>query len=752
MPLFRVHDGDEPMADPPPSSPKSSSRWPSMQSFSFSSGRHNRFDDDETQISDSASTPKLSPKWPSMQSLSFSSGKRGKSLRDLMSSNQLSVKSLLSHMSADSLNNVIIPRVQFEDRAWRVAKFDYCFAALFLIGFIAHIACGAKIIHSQNSFSNATGTYITLALKAEYDACLVALADLQNTSTSGRRLLPFTEFTEAGPSLGDVFPNYEYVNSNLLDNYHRSSLLRFLQTSALDEDGTNPVDDCTTLWCVIGETPRVTVATFIGAVLIGVCWLASMRWKPQYSAWFAALWSPVMYVSVAIALITRTEGTTMLSALFFATAVILVFVLAAAHESIKATGEHLRIAAAVLLQNAYMFRAIAVVLVVLCIFLAWHWSVTMRSVDIIEFTVAASCEPTTPAYVESMLIYLFLFMVWFISFCNSQKLVIVSMCVGSWFLQQPIRPRLPDFSALRAGYSTSFGTIAGGCLVTEFVDYIVERGGSNFWWLDPLGYIIRPLKFAFGRCVTPFTRFSMIAHAFTGEGFGPAAYRSAKLLRRNFTNAYVADRILIAGVRTGTNAFSIALGLVVWARIDAINGWNSLRNSPNGDGVFGGVPGLLLFVCLASYLTRRPLLGLMMLALVNDTLLAWLNGTVQLFAPMAGVFVACLASVIIGFQGDCVLNTIDTIFMCYAIVEDTGMSTPVDGTREDAHLYADSMPATINPDQPHGQQQRQQQRPSQGGRPSRGARSRESQTDDEGESGSQDSTSNPRAKESFHSH
>lgn len=139
------------------------------------------------------------------------------------------------------------------------------------------------------------------------------------------------------------------------------------------------------------------------------------------------------------------------------------------------------------------------------------------------------------------------------------------------------------------------------------------------------------------------------------------------------------DRVAVTVVRTASNFLAISIGLVVWAWIDNLHDFNTLSDVVD---LFGGLFGALAFILAYLYLTYRPIMSILLITLINNEIAGWFTVTGESFVPLASLFVACIAAIILQFQGSLLLAAVDTVFIAHAINRSNGTQADTSDGRE----------------------------------------------------------------------
>lgn len=272
------------------------------------------------------------------------------------------------------------------------------------------------------------------------------------------------------------------------------------------------------------------------------------------------------------------------------------------------------------------------------------------------------------------------FLLWAINFCDMAKLLITAMSVGSYFFGQWESGN--PMAALKVALTTSVGTISASALVTALVEWIVYEATSTFWWLNPVDCVLYCILTCFRSVIMAYTRFLVVAHSFSGDGFGKSGMNMFKIMTRNFTGAYVNDRIGVMVVHLGSTIFALCIAFASWQWVESAVGVSLLSEVIPEIAASGGFA-LLGFFFFFIVLLRNPVPTLMVVILFERSIYVPLEGIDPTLAslvvgPFVALFLGSIAGIVFRFQGDVVLHAIDTLFLCSAIGPMSGSDLPAE--------------------------------------------------------------------------
>ena len=269
---------------------------------------------------------------------------------------------------------------------------------------------------------------------------------------------------------------------------------------------------------------------------------------------------------------------------------------------------------------------------------------------------------------------------WVLFFANGARLVAVSTSAVTWFFHSddPTKLANPAQQGAKWAFTSSFGTIALGSLLVALSYQIKKSAQSRVAWGHPIGCALKFFFHYLHKCIEALTKFCLIVHVFTGEPFCKSVTSTFNLLKRRFASAIIVDMAAEDCLRLGAYTFSIMLGCIAWAWADSLCETETLKAS-----TWAASNGVLLYVLLALFglLTYYPMLTLFMVSLVapfvssnhfanyyaNEEAVSMAK---QATPPMVAMFIGALCHIIFGFMAKVLLDTVDTVFLCWAIDKD----------------------------------------------------------------------------------
>jgi len=285
--------------------------------------------------------------------------------------------------------------------------------------------------------------------------------------------------------------------------------------------------------------------------------------------------------------------------------------------------------------------------------------------------VSDGCNYEYPDFIGGVSIYMSLAYLWTIFLFHKMRLSVIATIIGSWHFHPGDKPGI--LTALWNTTTTSFGTLSVSALISTVAEKICRMYQQPCWqsWLGPAFFVTAPLQLLlciFGTCVGTIikmlTKHAVILHVWTGLSFIGSAKKVKNILSRHFKGGFVTEVTSQSVLKLASFAFSIGIGMLAWLWFD--DKFNIQTISGDGSSIFA-------FAILGIFLLWFPILGLYIIIFLDKILRDGAWGDDKLWIPpMAGIFIGCLAMMFFMFISEIFLDTIDTLFLAFAVDKDNG--------------------------------------------------------------------------------
>mmetsp|Transcript_3733 Transcript_3733/g.4809 ORF Transcript_3733/g.4809 Transcript_3733/m.4809 type:complete len:277 (+) Transcript_3733:2-832(+) len=240
------------------------------------------------------------------------------------------------------------------------------------------------------------------------------------------------------------------------------------------------------------------------------------------------------------------------------------------------------------------------------------------------------------------------------------------------------------------------------------------------WWKSCLGCcccVTLPIHIiscmfgmAFQMMVKMFSKFALILHVFTGLPFFASGRKMVKIMSRHFKGGFITELTSQSVLNLGCYVFSIGISLLAWFWFDKTFGTTTLTSGLNAM--------LILWLIIGLFNLWYPVLGIYVIIIVNrflvqfektklesrnnsnahtddDNDLSFLSSTQSTqhlwVAPLAAIFVGCVAMLCFTYIAGIFMDTVDVLFICYAIDKDNN----VDLAESEMGILLKAMPEGI---------------------------------------------------------
>ena len=345
----------------------------------------------------------------------------------------------------------------------------------------------------------------------------------------------------------------------------------------------------------------------------------------------------------------------------------------------------------------------------------------------------STCSFESPSWVIDCYNFMMFAWLWAVLFYSQVRLSIIAQVVGSWHFHPDDMPSVP--TAVFNSVTKSLGTIAFSSFITTIIERIKKASEVKWYYytgpqvsgifgrpaLDSssiagveenarffhLQYLCSPIinnkyphriftfhisqcclfaplllvscavKFCLETCMKMLTKFTLIIHVFTGLNFMDSAKKCFNIMSRHFENGFITDYASVSVLKLGSFVFSMAVTMSCWAWLDDVYHWQTL---PQSAGETLDVVIFYLWFFNMLFNLWYPVLGIFLIIVANNILAHWLrdeNGHVYgqnvWVAPMAATFVGCVSKMFFEYMAGIILDTIDVMFVCYAVDKDNNM-------------------------------------------------------------------------------
>lgn len=305
-------------------------------------------------------------------------------------------------------------------------------------------------------------------------------------------------------------------------------------------------------------------------------------------------------------------------------------------------------------------------------------------------TTTSSCEFVSPRYAGDMSVFLCISYLWTILLFEKMRLSFVAGIVGAWHFHPEDKPSvLVGFKNM----GTSFGTLSVSALIAsiaEFINKLLNQNSASIW-CSPLCCAALPIHMlmcCFGAClktlVQMLTKFAVILHVFTGKPFVGSAKSVFAIMSRHFEGGFITEYTSKSVLTLGAYAFSLAISMVSWKWIDDEFDCGTLSKD-NEQWQF-----IVSFIFIL-FNVWYPVLGIYLIILINQLLQKWGKESMKddnegylvfenhLWIPiLAACFIGSISMLMFQFLSAIFLDTIDTMFLCFAIDKDNNVINPDD--------------------------------------------------------------------------
>eukprot|EP00406_Dinophysis_acuminata_P013645 CAMPEP_0179237840 /NCGR_PEP_ID=MMETSP0797-20121207/14645_1 /TAXON_ID=47934 /ORGANISM="Dinophysis acuminata, Strain DAEP01" /LENGTH=619 /DNA_ID=CAMNT_0020945129 /DNA_START=229 /DNA_END=2089 /DNA_ORIENTATION=+ len=186
--------------------------------------------------------------------------------------------------------------------------------------------------------------------------------------------------------------------------------------------------------------------------------------------------------------------------------------------------------------------------------------------------------------------------------------------------------------------------------------------------LRPPGVDPDLLAFALKQCIFTYTRFGLIAQAYTGEPFCGTARKVFELLRRRLGEAIICNYLGSRVMAWCTWVLSLGVAFATWAWAE------DLQHLPSG-GMLSEATTIVIIGLVLAYFISMPSVTLALLVVIEGFIGNINPGELRavLNVVFASLFCGSITHIVLENVSHIVVNTMDIIFFCFAVESDNAM-------------------------------------------------------------------------------
>lgn len=356
-------------------------------------------------------------------------------------------------------------------------------------------------------------------------------------------------------------------------------------------------------------------------------------------------------------------------------AVLIVAASAVFHKKVNSAAVMMNIAMNGLFANMRVFGVcFGVQLVWVAFFAIWIASLLgmhfVKEVKPVTDEFGYSCEVVPAKWIDSgaLVTFWMLHYYWVTFFIQNVNTIVITHTVAGWYFNEDGYKHF-WVPALK----WSLGPLAGGNAICAAImgagEYLMSKIGSA-WRLclscmNPLDWIFVCLALVLKTIIQTYTKFGLIAQAYSGRPLCETAPRAFQVLKQWLGEAVVTDYLGKRIMSWCTYVVALLVTYIAWV-------WGCQAQNLTGDDL--EMTHFLLLICLWVYLLSYPFLGLIIMVLFEQYGGSSINGEFRgyLNAFFASLFMGCITYFVLQFLSQIVVNAMDVSLFCYAVEKDLG--------------------------------------------------------------------------------
>jgi len=443
-----------------------------------------------------------------------------------------------------------------------------------------------------------------------------------------------------------------------------------------------------TMFDLMEEYVYIPITGCVIVFVLGGIWLELMKKFGTSFIWISLLSNLAIMVTMSVLLFTYEASGAAVVILLFSAAFLSYLVFR--RSVITRAGGTLETATKALGKNPCVF---GVLLPLEAAYVGWiflwleGWTHATRAMEIEYNEAANTCGIVMQSGPFGYMWFISFIMLWVSFYVSHAKVNVVAASLAAWTFGQEssFTCNLP-LKALRWSFFESSPTLSLTSLICTFIERIKSTVENKCNWANPFCCCLMLIGTLVVNTLQAFGRFTVVLHAITAKPFYESAYHSYRLLIKggHLEHAIASDFFVKFSLMLFAYVLSIGMGFVMWAWIDDASNLESLNPSGSWQGWFW------FFFILFIVMNRYPYLSIFVVSLLGNW--QWLADETdgKASAVLLAIFAGAISHLIFQYFADIVLDSVDTMVMCYAIDKQNGLVAAEYASKKDevvATLY-----------------------------------------------------------------
>lgn len=426
-----------------------------------------------------------------------------------------------------------------------------------------------------------------------------------------------------------------------------------------------------TMFDILSDYVYIPIVGSLMVLTLAFIWLICLKQFGQTFIWISMFLNIAMMVLMAVLLFTyEATGAAVVIVVF---ASLFALYCMCRKEMINRAGKTLEVAARGLWKNVSIFVLLTPIE---CVFLGyiffWMFGWAQASkVGKVTYSATEGCDVALDDSQQSKMWFSSFLMLWITFYFNHVKVNVVGATIAAWaFGQKDDGSWDVSTQALKWSFWHSSPTLSLTSLICTCIERLKRIVENKCNWANPACCALMLIGYCLFSIMQAFGRFSVVLHSITGKPFYESAYHSFRLLVKggNIEHALSADYFIGMSLNLVSYILSLGVGMMMWAWADDVTNLTTLDpNEEDWQAWFW-----VLFV-LMVILNKWPYWSIFVISIIGGS--QWLanetNGRSS--NVLIAMFTAAVSHIIFAYFAAIVLDSVDTIVMCYAIDKDNGL-------------------------------------------------------------------------------
>ena len=436
---------------------------------------------------------------------------------------------------------------------------------------------------------------------------------------------------------------------------------------------------------VMGNNPHIPVLVVAVIGVLAALWVLVLRKFPHGMVWATVVLKLGVWFGMGAWFMSLGDGAKGHAILFFVLGGLFAAFAYWHRKKYHVAGDHLKLAMMGLVERMRLFFAAGIIEAFYLAYLGIFCFMCIQLQGV--YVLNDDCTPVLASWTFKAMIYMDIQFMWTTFWFKNINLFVCSQTISDWYFGNG-EISSPVSTSVKLALTASTGALTLGSAVSAACDKLLKEASKKTNLTNPWGCLLVLVVSCFRHLIEAMTKFAIIMHAISGMTFFNSGIAVFQIMKKHFFQGMITDSTGKFIVWLGAYVAGLVLGFATWKWADLAEGWDTFGTSTQD--LHGGSMVFYVFLVLFFVLVAYPMFAIVLIAIISQFDFA--HGAIS--APFAAIFCGSVASIVFAFIGTVVMNSMDTIFVCYSIGKEKG-AAHVEGRQEMYTLLDDVVTGII---------------------------------------------------------